>query len=349
MGTRVRAGAPAPQWRTVWAVRDFAAFLRGINVTGHRVKGPVLCAVFEDRSGCRAVSTFRASGNVVFDADPEPEAGLTSPNREGPGGGARATSRSPSCAAPTEVTAIAGARAVRPGARGAVEGQAAGGDARARSRTRRHARRVLALEHRPGPAGVRRSRALLASSGRHPGLGSRLEGDRRGARERRPCAPRAPSSRSRRSTSARKGSCAAGRAGCFAWSWTRGRLGLLVIDHLWFRRCGRASRAARATCRIAKKPRPAGRSASGTANSRLTARRSPISASAVRHRGGCSGGACPGVWPTSAQNAANREPPISEARERRSRIRPRSRGRRRRRWPRGRSRRAGPSRSRTQR
>ena len=75
MGTRVRAGAPAPQWRTVWAVRDFAAFLRGINVTGHRVKGPVLCAVFESL-GCRAVSTFRASGNVVFDADPEPEAGL---------------------------------------------------------------------------------------------------------------------------------------------------------------------------------------------------------------------------------------------------------------------------------
>ena len=57
------------------AMRDFAAFLRGINVGGHRVKGPELCAVFEGL-GCREVSTFRASGNVVFDADPEPESEL---------------------------------------------------------------------------------------------------------------------------------------------------------------------------------------------------------------------------------------------------------------------------------
>ncbi len=58
------------------AMRDFAAFLRGINVGGHRVKGPQLCAVFEEL-GCREVSTFRASGNVVFDADREPEPKLT--------------------------------------------------------------------------------------------------------------------------------------------------------------------------------------------------------------------------------------------------------------------------------
>ena len=56
-------------------MRDFVAFLRGINVGGHRVKGPQLCAVFEEL-GCRDVSTFRASGNVVFDADREPEAQL---------------------------------------------------------------------------------------------------------------------------------------------------------------------------------------------------------------------------------------------------------------------------------
>ena len=56
-------------------MRAFAAFLRGINVGGHRVKGPELCAVFEGL-GCTEVSTFRASGNVVFDADPEPEGEL---------------------------------------------------------------------------------------------------------------------------------------------------------------------------------------------------------------------------------------------------------------------------------
>lgn len=57
-------------------MRDYAAFLRGINVGGHRVKGPELCAVFEEL-GCRGVSTFRASGNVVFDAEPAPVADLT--------------------------------------------------------------------------------------------------------------------------------------------------------------------------------------------------------------------------------------------------------------------------------
>ena len=56
-------------------MRDFVAFLRGINVGGHRVKGPELCAVFEGL-GCTEVNTFRASGNVVFDAGPEPEAEL---------------------------------------------------------------------------------------------------------------------------------------------------------------------------------------------------------------------------------------------------------------------------------
>ena len=56
-------------------MRDFVAFLRGINVGGHRVKGPELCAVFEDL-GCTEVSAFRASGNVVFGASGELEAEL---------------------------------------------------------------------------------------------------------------------------------------------------------------------------------------------------------------------------------------------------------------------------------
>lgn len=57
-------------------MRDYAAFLRGINVGGHRVKGPELCSVFEEL-GCTSVSAFRASGNMVFDAGREPEAKLT--------------------------------------------------------------------------------------------------------------------------------------------------------------------------------------------------------------------------------------------------------------------------------
>ena len=45
----------------------YAAFLRGINVTGRRVKGPELCAPLE-KLGLEEVQTFRASGNVVFAA-----------------------------------------------------------------------------------------------------------------------------------------------------------------------------------------------------------------------------------------------------------------------------------------
>lgn len=48
----------------------FAAFLRGINVTGRRVKGPELVAAFE-AVGFRDVATFRASGNVIFSAADE--------------------------------------------------------------------------------------------------------------------------------------------------------------------------------------------------------------------------------------------------------------------------------------
>jgi uncharacterized protein (DUF1697 family) len=45
----------------------YAAFLRGINVTGTRVTKEDLCAPFTGL-GFENVTTFRASGNVVFDA-----------------------------------------------------------------------------------------------------------------------------------------------------------------------------------------------------------------------------------------------------------------------------------------
>jgi uncharacterized protein (DUF1697 family) len=42
------------------------AFLRGINLGGHNVKKDQLIAIFES-VGCKNVTTFIASGNVVFD------------------------------------------------------------------------------------------------------------------------------------------------------------------------------------------------------------------------------------------------------------------------------------------
>jgi uncharacterized protein (DUF1697 family) len=47
-------------------VTRYAAFLRGINVSGRRVSGADLCACFE-QAGMRDVATFLASGNVVFE------------------------------------------------------------------------------------------------------------------------------------------------------------------------------------------------------------------------------------------------------------------------------------------
>jgi len=47
---------------------QYIAFLRGINVGGHRVKMDRLRELFEE-IGLRNVSTFIASGNVVFSAD----------------------------------------------------------------------------------------------------------------------------------------------------------------------------------------------------------------------------------------------------------------------------------------
>jgi uncharacterized protein (DUF1697 family) len=45
----------------------YAAFLRGINVGGTRIKKDELCAPF-NALGYEAVTTFRASGNLIFDA-----------------------------------------------------------------------------------------------------------------------------------------------------------------------------------------------------------------------------------------------------------------------------------------
>jgi len=51
-------------------VPRYAAFLRGINVGGTRVAKDDLCAPFE-ALGLEAVTTFRASGNVIFDGPRE--------------------------------------------------------------------------------------------------------------------------------------------------------------------------------------------------------------------------------------------------------------------------------------
>jgi uncharacterized protein (DUF1697 family) len=50
---------------------EYAAFLRGINVGGHRVSSGELCARFV-QLGFHDVATFRASGNVIFAAVAEP-------------------------------------------------------------------------------------------------------------------------------------------------------------------------------------------------------------------------------------------------------------------------------------
>jgi len=53
----------------------YFAFLRGINVGGHRVKMERLRELFEEAGGQNA-ATFIASGNVIFDADAKDEAAL---------------------------------------------------------------------------------------------------------------------------------------------------------------------------------------------------------------------------------------------------------------------------------
>jgi uncharacterized protein (DUF1697 family) len=54
----------------------YAAFLRGVNLASRRrVSGDQLRSLFGEQ-GLREVQTFRASGNVVFEADREPAAKL---------------------------------------------------------------------------------------------------------------------------------------------------------------------------------------------------------------------------------------------------------------------------------
>jgi uncharacterized protein (DUF1697 family) len=60
----------------------YAAFLRGINVGGHRVKSPELRSVFE-AMGLGDVQTLRASGNVIFLAPGEPPQELSARIEEG--------------------------------------------------------------------------------------------------------------------------------------------------------------------------------------------------------------------------------------------------------------------------
>jgi uncharacterized protein (DUF1697 family) len=45
----------------------YVAFLRGMNVGGHRIANAELCAAF-GQIGLPDAATFRASGNVIFDA-----------------------------------------------------------------------------------------------------------------------------------------------------------------------------------------------------------------------------------------------------------------------------------------
>jgi uncharacterized protein (DUF1697 family) len=56
-------------------VARYTAFLRAINVGGRRIKGPELCAPFT-AMGFENATSFRASGNVVFDAPRKPSESL---------------------------------------------------------------------------------------------------------------------------------------------------------------------------------------------------------------------------------------------------------------------------------
>jgi uncharacterized protein (DUF1697 family) len=53
----------------------YVAFLRGMNVGGHRITNDELCDRFT-AIGLREVNTFRASGNVIFLSDSQPDTEL---------------------------------------------------------------------------------------------------------------------------------------------------------------------------------------------------------------------------------------------------------------------------------
>jgi uncharacterized protein (DUF1697 family) len=56
-------------------VARYAAFLRAINVGGRRITGADLCVPFAEVMGFSEVNSFRASGNVIFDAPRKPAVG----------------------------------------------------------------------------------------------------------------------------------------------------------------------------------------------------------------------------------------------------------------------------------
>jgi uncharacterized protein (DUF1697 family) len=58
------------------------AFLRGMNVGGHRIANPELAAEFE-RLGFESVTTYRASGNVIFESPGRVEGELVAEIEEG--------------------------------------------------------------------------------------------------------------------------------------------------------------------------------------------------------------------------------------------------------------------------
>jgi uncharacterized protein (DUF1697 family) len=60
----------------------FAAFLRGMNVGGHRLTNDQLRACFREL-GFGDVACFRASGNVVFSGEPEPDEVIAAHVEEG--------------------------------------------------------------------------------------------------------------------------------------------------------------------------------------------------------------------------------------------------------------------------
>ena len=70
-GLTVTRGPPARSRDRVSVVASYAAFLRGMNVGGHRVTNEELRARFA-AMGFSGVATFRASGNVVFAGGAEP-------------------------------------------------------------------------------------------------------------------------------------------------------------------------------------------------------------------------------------------------------------------------------------
>ena len=105
-----------------------AAFLRGMNVGGHRITNAELRDEFE-ALGFESVTTFRASGNVIFEASGQSEGELIAEIESG-------LEESLGYAVPTfvrdedELRAIADFDPFDLERRGGVEGQAAGLDAR---------------------------------------------------------------------------------------------------------------------------------------------------------------------------------------------------------------------------